>query len=227
VAEQGSKGVWINMRNVFLACTTSLIALTSVPAFAQDAKPADDAAEAIVVTGSRTVKDGSKAPTPVTAVTAEALIQSAPSSIPDALNKLPVFANSSNQNTGGTFAATASQKGNFLNLRALGTQRVLTLLNGTRAVPTASSLANGVDSNMLPQMLISRVDVVTGGASAVYGSDAVSGVVNYVLDEKFKGIKAVAQVGLSNHGDDLSYRYGVAYGTSLGESVHIIASYEH
>lgn len=222
------------MKKLFLVCSTSVLALQSVPVMAQGPAAEEVAAEAasegdqeITVTGSRVVSDGSRAPTPVTVVTSEDLTQTAPSNIPDALNKLPVFANSSNQNTGGTFAATASQKGNFLNLRALGTQRLLTLLNGTRAVPTASSLINGVDANLLPQMLVSRVDVVTGGASAVYGSDAISGVVNYVLDEKFKGLKANAQVGLSTHGDDLSYRYGVAVGTSLGDRVHIIGSYEH
>lgn len=214
------------MKTLVLACSTSVLALAAVPATAQETE-SDSAPQSndIVVTGSRLVKDGSQAPTPVTVVTNEALLQTAPSSIPDALNKLPVFANSSNQNTGGTFAATAAAKGNYLNLRALGTQRVLTLLNGSRVVPTTNT--NAVDANMLPQMLVSRVDVVTGGASAVYGSDAVSGVVNYVLDEKFTGIKAMAQSGISTHGDDFSYRYGGAFGTSIGDRIHILGSYEH
>jgi iron complex outermembrane recepter protein len=221
-----------------LICATSVLALMPGIAFAQATTPAQEAQadapavhqptdQEIVVTASRVIKDGSKAPTPVTAVTGETLAQTAPSSIPDALNKLPVFANSSSATNGQSFSATLSQKGNFLNLRALGTQRLLTLLNGTRAVPTASSLGNGVDANMLPQMLVSRVDVVTGGASAVYGSDAVSGVVNYVLDEKFKGIKLDAQSGISNYGDDFSYKYGIAFGKAIGDRVHVIGSYEH
>lgn len=224
------------MRKLILACTTSAIALISAPAFAQDAPapdasaqeaPADEATDdaAIVVTGSLLARDGSRAPTPVTAVTSDSLVQIAPSNIADALNKLPVFAGSSNQNSGLTFAATAAPAGNYLNLRGLGSQRMLVLLNGSRVTPTTNS--NAVDTNMLPNLLISRVDVVTGGASAAYGSDAVTGVVNFILDEKFQGIKGVAQAGISSKGDAFSYRYGAAFGTSLGDRIHIIGSYEH
>ncbi|GAB7555411.1 TonB-dependent receptor [Novosphingobium sp. 11B] len=228
------------MKKLSLACATSAIALLAVPANAQDANPQTDTGPSqateqasaangastadIIVTGSRLARNGSQAPTPVTAVTSQDLVQAAPSSIADALNKLPVFAASSNQNTGGTSAATSSAKGNYLNLRGLGSQRLLTLLNGSRVVPTTNT--NAVDTNLLPQLLVSRVDVVTGGASAVYGSDAVTGVVNYVLDEKFEGVKAVAQRGVSTYGDDASYRLGVAGGFSLGNRIHVLASYE-
>lgn len=116
-------------------------------------------------------------------------------------------------------------KGNYLNLRGLGSQRLLTLLNGSRVVPTTNT--NAVDANLLPQLLVSRVDVVTGGASAVYGSDAVTGVVNYVLDERFKGLKTVAQTGISTYGDGMSYRIGAAGGFSIGSRVNVVASYEH
>ncbi len=188
------------------------------------ADPAQASDADIVVTGSRIVRNGAQAPTPVTAVTTQDLVQTAPSNLADALNKLPVFAASSNQNTGTTNAATASVKGNYLNLRGLGSQRLITLLNGSRVTPTTNT--NAVDVNLLPQLLVARVDVVTGGASAVYGSDAVTGVVNYVLDERFKGLKGGVQTGVSTYGDDFSYRVGIAGGLSVGPRVHVIGSYE-
>jgi iron complex outermembrane recepter protein len=223
---------------VLALCSSALV--SSAPAFAQadatapqevpatDAPSADESpASEVVVTGTRLVRDGARAPTPVTVVSATALQQSAPSNIPDALNKLPIFGNSSNQATGATFQAggLANRTGNFLNLRSLESDRVLVLLNGSRVPPT--NQGNAVDTNVLPNLLISRVDVVTGGASAAYGSDAVTGVVNFVLDERFNGIKGVAQAGISDAGDNFNHRYGVAIGTPIGDRVHIIASYEH
>lgn len=217
----GSRAFW----RASTAVAVTAVAMLSVAAHAQDtantAQPEGD----IVVTGTRVVRDGSQAPTPVTAVTSEALTQSAPSNIPDALNKLPQFTGSTSQSAGGTFNAGSAPLGNYLNLRALGSGRNLVLLNGQRVPPTINT--NAVDSNVLPQALVKRVDVVTGGVSAVYGSDAVSGVVNYVLDTKFKGLKLTAQTGISNYGDSFSYRYGAAFGTDIGERIHLIASYEH
>lgn len=219
------------MKKFALACTTSALALVSVPAMAQEA-PSSDATTAepagdvgITVTGSRLIKDGSNAPTPVTTITNDVLLQSSPSNIPDALNKLPQFTNSRSQYTGATFAADNQPMGNYLNLRGLEPFRALVLLDGYRVTPTSNF--RGTDTNMLPQMLVSRVDVVTGGASATYGSDAVSGVINYVLDRKFTGLKLTAQSGVSTEGDAFSYRLGAAGGISIGDNAHIIASYEH
>lgn len=179
----------------------------------------------IVVTGSRIVRDGSSAPTPVTLVTTDALQQAAPSNLPDALNKLPQFNNSTNQTVGATFQAGRYPTGNLLNLRSLGTERVLVLFNGQRVTPTSQS--NAVDTNMLPQLLIDRVETTTGGVSAVYGSDAVSGAVNFILDETYTGIKGVAQTGLSDSSDNFSYRLGLAGGFDLGENIHVLTSYDH
>lgn len=188
------------------------------------APAAETAAAEIVVTGSRTATNGNNQPTPVTIVSATQLAKSAPSNIPDALNKLPVFVGStSNTNTGN---ATTNASGNFLNLRGLGAIRTLILLDGHRVASTA---ANGtVDVNTLPEMLVKRVDVVTGGASAVYGSDAVSGVVNFVLDDKFNGLKAVGQDGITSRGDNGQYRFGIAGGQSfLDGRLHLEGSYEY
>jgi outer membrane receptor protein involved in Fe transport len=180
----------------------------------------------IIVTGSRVIRDGTRSPTPVTVLTGEALEEKAPSNIPDALNQLPQFRGSFSQTQGNTFSPASPNQGNYLNLRNLGTQRVLILLDGVRVPPTRA--AAGVDINTLPQMLVQRVDVVTGGASAAYGSDAVTGVVNFILDKAFTGVRATAQAGTSIYGDADSYKFGVAAGTSLfGGRGHFIGSYEN
>ncbi|MGE4430394.1 MAG: TonB-dependent receptor [Sphingobium sp.] len=100
------------------------------------------------------------------------------------------------------------------------------MLDGRRVPPT--SYEGTVDTNLLPQMLVQRVDVVTAGASAVYGSDAISGIVNFVLDTKYEGIKGVVQRGISQRGDNPSYRLGIAAGTSFADGRgHVVFSAEH
>lgn len=181
--------------------------------------------EAVVVTGSRLIRDGSQAPTPVTVVGAEQLGRSAPSNIADGLNQLPQFQNSSSQNSYGQTNANEPFNGNYLNLRGVGAQRSLVLFDGQRVPPT--NFNGGVDVNTLPQMLVQRVDVVTAGASAAYGSDAVSGVVNYVIDRKFSGLKYDVQGGVSSRNDAGSYKVGVAAGADfLDGRGHIMASAE-
>ncbi len=179
--------------------------------------------ETVVVSGSRLVTNGAEAPTPVTVVTTENLQLAAPRNITDGLLQLPVFKGSvsvANQSTG----TTGSNGAAYLNMRALGVQRTLVLLDGRRMVPAAS--AGSVDSAQIPEALVQRVDVVTGGASAAYGSDAVSGVVNFILNTKFEGLKADAQTGISNYGDNLNYRMAVTGGTSfLNDRLDFVASF--
>jgi iron complex outermembrane recepter protein len=218
-----------------LAMASSCLTTISVPALAQDAPQAaapqtasaDDDANAskeIVVTGSRVITNGDASPTPVTVITTTQLQTATPSNIPDALNKLPVFSASRGQAT--VDNASSNATGNFLNLRGIGVIRTLILFDGHRVPATAS---NGtVDVNTVPQMLLQRVDVVTGGASAVYGSDAVTGVVNFVVDKKFKGFRASAQAGISGYGDNGSQRLGFVAGTDLfGGRGHIEGSFEY
>ena len=119
----------------------------------------------------------------------------APTTLIDALVELPQFygsATTSSFNTGANGFFT-SPGGGSLDLRGLGTKRTLTLLDGRRMVD--SSLYGGPDINLFPQALVKRVDTVTGGASAAYGTDAVAGVVNFVLDTKFNGFKAAVHRG--------------------------------
>jgi len=206
---------------ILLASASNLLLAT--PALAQQAAdgadtptPQDESAAVkdIVVTGSRIVRDGYTAPTPVTVATTDDLLKSTPSNIPDALNKLPQFQNSSSPSRSAhNFANTASH-GNVLNLRGVGGLRTLILLDGQR-VPATTYLGT-VDVNIIPNLLVQRVDIVTGGASAAYGSDAVSGVVNFVLDRKFTGIKGVAQAGISERGDNANHRLALAAGFDFG-----------
>ncbi len=178
----------------------------------------------VVVTGSRIVRNGFASPTPVTVVSVEQLQRTAPGDIPDGLNQLPQFSGSrSNNSVGGVASSPAG--GNYLSLRNLGPLRTLTLLDGQRLPPT--SFDGSVDSNIIPQALISRVDVVTGGASAAYGSDAVSGVVNFILDTKFNGLKGQAQAGISDYGDGQSYKFNLAGGFKVASGIHVLFSYDH
>ncbi len=184
----------------------------------------DQSDQQIVVTGSRVITNGNNSPTPVTVVATEQLQAITPSNIPDGLNRLPVFSGSNNQSNLG--AAERNFSGNYLNLRNVGAGRSLILFDGKRFPPTTTD--NLIDINTIPQLLIQRVDVVTGGASAVYGSDAITGVVNFVIDRKFTGVKVNVQGGLSGRNDNASYRIGGAWGTNLFDGRgHFEVSLEH
>ena len=195
----------------------------AVPATAGPAAEAEDAP--IVVTGSR-VTNGNNSPTPMTVVSADELLTLQPSSIAQGLSTLPGLLGSigttSNVNTGGY---------NIVNLRGVGLTRGLILFNGRRVGPTQGSTgsqAGTTNIDVVPQMLLKRVDVVTGGASAVYGSDAISGVVNFVTDTRFNGLKVSASNGISTYGDDRKSNIGAAWGTPFaGNRGHFEVSYEY
>lgn len=205
----------------FLGCSASFVALSmalAIPAHAQRvATPADpqlqtpEPAGDIVVTGTRIARDGSSSPTPLTVVGADYLAARATSNVADALNELPSFrATTSSAST----SSSATQAGtNFLDLRGLGSTRTLLLVDGKRHVVTA--VTGQVDINMIPALLIDRVEVVTGGASAVYGSDAVAGVVNLIFKKKFKGLEGDAQYNVAQVGDAEGYRLALHGGTSF------------
>ncbi len=202
---------------VTLLCTVSSMALTS-------AVLAQESTEAVVVTGSRVITDAINSPTPLTVLDTAQLQATTPSNIADGLNKLPQFIGS--QSSRSVNNASADNAANVLNLRSFGSQRTLVLLDGQRVVASNSNGTVNVDT--LPQLLVQRVDVVTGGASAVYGSDAVSGVVNFVLNKKFDGFKVNANSGISSYGDGMTYKVGVAAGTGLfGGRGHLEGSFDY
>src|SRR5262245_3293338 len=191
----------------------------AAPAFAQPSPNVEE----VTVTGSRIVQDGYQAPTPVTVVSAGDLALSSPTTVHDGLRKLPSLVGSSAPNTQSGFQP--NNKGHILNLRGLGPNRSLIMLDGVRFPPTTFDNRTNVD--VLPELLVSRVDIVTGGASASYGSDAVAGVVNYILDTNFTGLKGVAQAGVSDEGDAENHRLGIAYGQDVLERGHFLFSTEY
>ncbi|MEP7312445.1 MAG: TonB-dependent receptor [Pseudomonadota bacterium] len=183
----------------------------------------------VVVTGSRLIQNGFQAPTPVTVITVEQLQATAPSTLSDALNQLPVFNNSFKAASTGP-GVVSNAGGAYLNARSLGANRNLVLLDGRRVVPSSvsGSVAGATDINIIPQALVQRVDVVTGGASAAYGSDAVSGVVNFALDTRFTGVKGEVQGGVSDKGDNQSRRLSLTFGTPMaGGRGHLLLSGEY
>jgi outer membrane receptor protein involved in Fe transport len=175
----------------------------------------------VTVTGSRLITDNVRSPTPVTSVDIGEIAMTTPSDTADALNKLPDIIGGRTPRTQGN--ASTNNGGNVLSLRNFGPSRTLVLLDGHRVAP--SNQDGTVDIDILPQMLMSRVDIVTGGASAAYGSDAVAGVVNFVLDKKFTGLSVKADVGESKYHDGGEYQLGAAWGKDLFEGRgHVEAS---
>ncbi|HMO75535.1 MAG TPA: TonB-dependent receptor [Sphingopyxis sp.] len=178
----------------------------SQPAFAQ--VTAEESAESgdreiIIVTGSRIGRNTNLESTvPVTSVSAEELLDNGNLSLGDALNQLPAMRSTFSQANSTRFIGTAGL--NLLDLRGLGTTRTLVLVNGRRHI-TSTPGAFDVDVNTIPTDLLQRVDVITGGNSAIYGSDAVSGVVNFILRDDFDGIRIRGQGGISSRQDRGSY----------------------
>ena len=177
--------------------------------------------EEVVVTGSRIVRDGYEAPTPVTVVGAEQLMDAAKPNVFDAISSLPAFSGNINLSTSTAGISMGTGGSSTLNLRGLGVSRTLVLFD-SRRFPNIF-VTGGTDAKLFPDLLISRVDVVTGGASAVYGSDAVSGVVNFVLDKEFAGIKGNVMGGITSRGDHEQYKFAVAAGTPFaGGRGHVL-----
>ncbi|WCT73767.1 TonB-dependent receptor [Sphingomonas naphthae] len=178
----------------------------------------------IVVTGSRIQQNGFASPTPVTVASSEQLTLGQPASLNDGIVQLPQFNGSFGPGNAGAAIRPTGNTGTVLNLRGVGSIRTLILLDGIRVPPTSQLGLVNVD--IIPQQLVKRVDTVTAGASAAYGSDAVSGVVNFVIDSKFKGLKLLAQRGIATRGDNGSYQLGAAGGFDVGGRGHLVLSAE-
>ena len=196
-------------------------------AHAQAAAGADESQlQEVVVTGSRIARTGFTAPTPTTMIGVEEIAKKAPVNIADVINQMPQLTGSASPRVSNGNTSTGLNGINSLNLRGLGTNRTLVLMDGQRVV--ASNPNGAVDINNLPTALIERIDVVTGGASAAYGSDAVAGVVNFVLNSKFEGVKGTLSTGMTSREDDQTYSVSLAYGRSFaGGRGHILLSGEY
>ncbi len=229
----------ISVSRFFAGAAMGALALWSAPGAAQSSQPtappaaqstgsgpaeAEASSGPIVVTGSRIVRDGFTAPTPVTVVGQESLELRGQTNVGEALNELPSFraliSPATQQAQGGNVGARV------LDLRSLGATRTLVLVDGKRFVP--STAQGTIDVNLIPALMVERSEVVTGGASAAYGSDAVAGVVNFILDKDFEGVKATAQYGISQEGDAEEFNIGVLYGRTFGDGRgHFVAAVEY
>ena len=219
------------------ALLLSGVALLPATAHAQDtASPpaeasADDAAADVVVTGSRIQRPDYEAPNPIVSVDAQALQRSGNTNVTEFLKRVPALTNSlDSTRTAGKDQADGVQGQvglNLLDLRGLGPSRTLVLVNGRRHVASQTDTA-AVDINAIPTDLIERVDVLTGAASAVYGADGVSGVVNFVLKTDFDGVKARTQMGISERGDAANRFASVVAGKNFADGRgNVTLAYEY
>lgn len=234
------------MTKISFLLRTSSIAITlaafdCAPALAQEAAPSAQAtppasttpqaepaaapdSKDIVVTGSRLGRTGYDAPTPVNIVGDDRLKKLNIQNIGDALNQIPSFRPINGPATN-SFRVSGAIGARTLDLRGLGATRTLTLVDGRRFV--SSSENNTVDLNSIPSIIVERAEVVTGGASAAYGANAVSGVVNLILNTKLNGLKADFNSGITERGDGATYYAALAGGTDFAQGRgHIIAAFE-
>lgn len=196
----------------------------SAPAISQ----ADQTANDIIVTGSRIKASGFTAPTPTTMVDLAQIQNNAQPNIFTTIAQLPSLQGSSGVTTGTNSTSSGQQGLSSFSLRGLGTIRTLTLLDGQRVV--GANVTGVPDISLFPQLLIKRVDVVTGGASASYGSDAVGGVVNFITDKRFVGFKANVQGGITTYGDNKQGLVQAAFGKAFFDDrlhVQVSGEYDH
>lgn len=191
---------------------------------------APDAA-AIVVTASRAAPNGADAPTPTTVLGSGAIDARQVSNVAALLNEQPAFRATTSPSANAI--RTQTPGASTADLRGLGAARTLVLVNGARVPPLAPA-SNGTgttpsapDLNTIPTLMVERVEVVTGGASAQWGSDAVAGVVNIILKNRFKGLELRAQGGVSTYGDAGNYRLAALGGVEFGEGGHIVAGVDY
>jgi iron complex outermembrane receptor protein len=205
--------------------SAAVAAALAAPVMAQEAEPPPAEVSEITITGSRiSTVSGFTAPTPVSVVGAERIEQRAVTNIGDLLNELPAFRATQTPASQGLSGGYVG--GRVLDLRGLGPVRTLVLLDSKRITP--STPQGTVDTNMIPSALIERVDVVTGGASAAYGSDAVAGVVNFILNEKLTGVRSSISYGAAEEGDSKTTAASLAGGMELfGGRGHWVAAVEY
>ncbi|ESQ86711.1 TonB-denpendent receptor [Asticcacaulis sp. AC460] len=219
-------------RQIVCSVSALVLGVLATGAYAQDttaaapeATTADDGA--VIITASRITTRGFKAPTPTSSLGANDIANNAQPNIFTTVAQLPSLQGSSGTTTN-TFSTSSGQQGlSSFALRGLGVSRTLTLLDGQRVVP-ANIGTGAADISLFPQLLIKRVDVVNGGASASWGSDAVGGVINFVTDTRFEGFKANFSLGETTYGDDKTGVAQVAFGKAfLDDKLHTAFALEY
>ena len=205
-------------RTLLLAGSASAVALSfAAPAYAQDGVTEDDNAP-IIVTGSRIQRKDFESNSPIVTVNEDLLQQSSTAAIEQNLNKLPQFTPAKTPTGGGDIQPTATNTPGAatISLRGLGANRNLVLLDGRRVTP--SNAAGIVDINTIPSAAIQRVEIISGGASATYGADAVAGVTNFILKKNFNGLELDGQYGITEHGDNAEYQLSGIMGTDFADN---------
>ncbi|KAB7644094.1 TonB-dependent receptor domain-containing protein [Polymorphobacter fuscus] len=209
--------------SLFVCPAIALAQVAPATPAAEAPAAADDGAGEIVVTGSRLAARGFEAPTPVTVIGAQEFRLSGTANVETLLNDTPQFLGS--QNNGPT-ANTVPGGTATLNLRGFGAQRNLVLVNGRRFTITGPDQTT--DINTVPAALIERVETVTGGSSAVYGSDAITGVVNFILKNNFDGIELTGGIRADQHTGTPTYNASLTFGTNFsGDRGNIVASFDY
>ncbi|WP_235598918.1 TonB-dependent siderophore receptor [Idiomarina sp. 28-8] len=170
--------------------------------------------EKIQVTGSRIARIGASAPSPVTVISGDDLVQTGAMNIGEVLSRLPALATTYTLANSGRFIGTAGISS--LNLRNMGTDRTLVLVDGKRHVASTPG-SSAVDTNTIPSAWVERVEIITGGASAVYGADAVTGVVNFILKKNVEGLDVTATRGYAENSDYSNEKYTFSYGTNFAD----------
>lgn len=196
------------------------------PPVAAAAGAEDEPIEEIVVTGSRIGRTTTDTPIPITSLDSEQISLNGDNRVADIVNELPSLRTTqtpANSNFSEQEAGT-----NFLDLRGLGIDRTLVLIDGRRQVGGRPGSA-ALDTNTIPTALVERIEIITGGASAVYGADAVSGVVNFIMKDDFQGLQLEVQSGVSDEGDGESYEASITAGTNFDAdrgNVYLNLSYD-
>lgn len=205
------KGYMRNLRSALLLASASSVLASAALAQAQTAPQEPDEPEAIIVTGSRTVRNGADMPTPVTVIGGDLIAQTGAAQLSQVINELPVVRSDVSSTTAFVGGGGNGPGNNLINLRGLGAVRTLVLVDGLRY--PATTFTGLFNTDLIPSSLVSRLDMVTGGASAAYGSDAVAGVVNIILNHNLEGIRASAQYGVNDVGDgrDQKYSFGIGH----------------
>jgi outer membrane receptor protein involved in Fe transport len=221
----------------FLFGSVSLLAFAcTAPAYAQDASDAaaataqaeQDQPGDIVVTGSRLGSTNLSSPQPVIGIGAEQILASGAVTAADVLNEMPQLGNAFGANNQDISVANRGFNvgTELINLRGLGAQRTLVLVNGRRHVASDPG-TSAVDLNSIPSAMIDRIEIVTGANSAVYGADAVSGVVNIILKKNYQGTEVALRAGISGEGDGLERSATILHGGKIGDSFSYLVSGEY
>lgn len=184
---------------------------------AQEAPASTEQIEEVTVTGSRILRKDLESNSPLVTVEEKTFQEISNVAVEAALNRLPQFVPALDQfdTADLQMSATSTVGATSVNLRNLGANRNLVLINGRRAVPINATMA--VDTNAIPSSALARVEIITGGASSVYGADAVGGVVNFILKDNFQGMDFDAQYGLTEYGDGSEFRVSGLLGGNFGD----------